>query len=356
MSELREWPFTPEAWERERDAAPSALAGLSKPHISPPSLKCRSEALQRLLPSSTDGVERHSRIEITPNGSLLEVQRDHNVKAAHTRGERGEITRFSAASARRLRKKVSKMRREELPAFAALTYPDAWGWSGKQIKRDLDNLGKRFRRRFPSWSFIWKLEFQRRKSGTLSECWTDRETGEVVGCFMPHFHLVIYGPQTDAGMEYLRKWLAKNWAEVVGADERPELDEMRRVLRSEADLNGKSNGEAHAEAGTRAEWIESQKGVQWYVSQYMGKQQDSLERHGVGRFWGVVGRGNLPLGETVAWDCSDADARAVLRVLKRLREQPRLRIAMWHVCNGADWWRWLDELTESRPNAPPATV
>jgi hypothetical protein len=87
----------------------------------------------------------------------------------------------------------------------------------------------------------------------------------------PHFHLLV------SGIAFLHHTpLARRWFEVVG-----------------------SKDPAHLAAGTRVEAVRSRHGVMRYANKlYMGKDfaLPSGWEH-VGRFWGVIGRADLPLSK-----------------------------------------------------------
>lgn len=151
-----------------------------------------------------------------------------------------------------------------LPLFLTLTYPGCFPHDSKTWKRDLDVFWKRVTRVYPGASAEWKLEPQKRGA--------------------PHYHLLVYG------IPYGRKvieFLSVIWYEVVG-----------------------SGDKRHLWAGTRLEWIRSRRGIKSYAGKrYMGKElsSDHLQRLSEsvrgwakpGRFWGVLGRVNLPVGDRV---------------------------------------------------------
>lgn len=324
-------------------------AGLSQPHISPhgerPEGVVAEEspllyAWQRRFESGAQvrrrlGGEYHqtkSYVTIAPEASYIEVSRARKQSSqTKTRGVRGRITQFSRESANRLRKRLASLKRIERPVFVTLTYPDVWGWSGEEIKADLDRFGKRFRRQFPDWAFVWKLETVARKSGTLE------------GVVMPHFHLLVYGPKNEIGFSTLRTWIGEAWSKSIQAETYDdEYTAYRQWLRPEMG----SNAEAHKEAGTRCEHIRAFGGVMYYCSKYFTKHEDGVE--GLGRCWGIVGRMVLlqMKGYAITAVVTEKEAIRILRILRRLRDQDDLRYTMHHICDASQWWDWMQQLLD----------
>jgi hypothetical protein len=142
------------------------------------------------------------------------------------------------------------------PLFLGLTYPgEHWPDNPAVWHEHLETFWKRLGRFFPGLklSMIWRLEAQKRGA--------------------PHFHLLIFG------VEYLPyKWVAANWSEIVGGDER------------------------HRQSCSRVERVKSWRGAMSYASKYLGKVSDGagfstdggLEVTEPGRHWGIKGRQHLP--------------------------------------------------------------
>ena len=179
-------------------------------------------------------------------------------------GLRGQVLGFSDDSRRRLGLLFASLPEDAIrhSNFITLTLPDeVLPMSGQTFKKLLDTFGKRFLRRFPSAALIWKMEPQTRKSG------------ELVGKVVPHLHLIAIG---DTGtVADLRVWAAENWYQVVG-----------------------SGLHKHLKAGTQViQAYGTARSIAWYVSKYAGKPiEDALAREfgWSGRYWGVIGRANLP--------------------------------------------------------------
>ena len=143
----------------------------------------------------------------------------------------------------------AKIKSDAVALFVTLTYPSEWPGDPERWKRDLDAFGKWLCRFAPGIGAIWKLEPQQRGA--------------------PHFHLLVWGvPFLPCGV------VAQRWYEIVG-----------------------SSDPMHLVAGTSIERVRSARGVRRYASKsYMGKEfvMPPGWEH-VGKFWGVIGRKNLPL-------------------------------------------------------------
>ena len=316
-----------------------SVPGLSKAHISP---------------GYQNYASTFASIEFYEGSNFLKVSRNRPPSPQKEPHLRGEVKKFSEASRRRMMDTMAKVKLDAIPKFVTLTYPDHFPMTHEQFKRDLDVLGKRILKRWPNASIIWKLEFKKRKSG------------ENIGKIAPHYHLFIYGVPwkfpyeeekgkhcqllrtvgddgfvlwkthipayekeiistvgysisqedrpleermiIDISLDTLRHWIARNWYDIVG-----------------------SNQLKHFQAGTRAEELKSLKGAYYYASKaYMGKTEDLSELDGSctkpGRFWGIIGRKNLKLGERKILDITPKEAIQVHRFIRRFRRANTLPI------------------------------
>ena len=196
---------------------------------------------------------------------------------------RGTVREFSRRSRTRLQQTLCAVPIAHVGRgllFITLTYPRAFPGAWPTWKRQLDTMLKRFRRRFPGFGCVWKLEPQRRGA--------------------PHFHLLAVGVPFIA-----KDWLSRAWYDVVGSGD------MR-----------------HLAAGTQVQLARSHRGVVSYASKYTAKRQELPPdwQEGVGRFWGVSHREALgivwrwaPLSESQYW--------AACRIVRRLIAARRLAAA-----------------------------
>lgn len=208
----------------------------------------------------------------------------------YTGNKRGGIRVFSKASRRRLMRTIAQLRRDVLPVFVTLTYPDSYTHHADPVewKADLRRFEHRFRRAFPGGSFVWRLEA------------IDRKSGERIGQVSPHYHLLVFG------CEYakLRGWIPGAWFEAVGTGD-----------------------ERHLMAGTRVERVRSHRGVMSYASKALGYTMSAelgkmCQAQGVtvGRWWGVVVRDAFQalLSIVEVFDLEDGAAVRIIRLFRRM--------------------------------------
>lgn len=136
-------------------------------------------------------------VKITAQGHLLTVTPTSGAQGEIRRGDRGVSNEFTQASRNNL-----------LRIFATITAPDAKGYRSRvsfvtltmkaiihprEAKKYLFTFLKRWRRKYPTLSGIWKLEAQQRGA--------------------PHFHMILYNsayiPKED---------IQSSWAEIIGED------------------------------------------------------------------------------------------------------------------------------------------
>lgn len=176
---------------------------------------------------------------------------------------RGIIRGFSRKSRKRLLEKVAMVRDVSGGHFVRLSYPDeVLPRDPKQVKRDIANLRKRLKRRYPDMGGLWRMEFQ------------DRKSGKHFGQLHPHFHLPIFG--IDDNDVTWRLWLRDAWYEIVG-----------------------SGLEKHRLNGTHSAPIKNRRHAMAYAAKYAAKESGTLfdretgEILEVGRFWASFGKLDL---------------------------------------------------------------
>jgi hypothetical protein len=201
------------------------------------------------------------------------------------------VSLFSPRSRKRLLEKFQTL---SWPAghwiFITLTYPAQFP-DARLAKRHLDSFFKRLKRRFPQQvvTGFWRLEFQQRGA--------------------PHFHLLLFN------LPYFpRKELAEIWRQIVGSDKAPftrirKCDHWRRAM--------------------------------FYVSKYVAKagplggfnslpyltvmgdvinpSTGEILLTSVGRWWGVVGRKFLPVGELFSFVVRDCPILALHQIKRAIR-------------------------------------
>jgi hypothetical protein len=170
-------------------------------------------------------------------------------------GERGKVLGFSAASKGRLLDFLNSQPDCAPYAWVCLTYGDAWAVDGREIGKHLHVLSKRLLRRYPVSYWVWRIEWEVRKSGAH------------VGEWYPHVHVLGYRAFVGDSQELysLRCWLWDAWQEIVGHRFRVDVESVGDVR----DITG-------------------------YLTKYMAKDGHGEGPPVVGRVWGVWGRKNVP--------------------------------------------------------------
>jgi len=252
------------------------------------------------LDASLSTCHNSPQIEYRSGASVMKVKRTQRPKQEENqeqeRVKRGKVVGFSAKSRNRLMRTLAEVRRDCLPAFVTLTFPNNYP-TVERAKRDLDTFVKRLSRQFPNVAGVWKLEPQKRGA--------------------PHFHLLIWGAvQND-----LLAFIPDAWYQVVGSDDPNHLAWHKGELGNSPCV----------------QQIESQRGVFWYASKYMSKEV-SLMCADWGRWWGVFHRDNLPLGEVVNVEVTEEKAIEFIRYMRRFaRLRSRDYRTLTIICN-ADFW------------------
>lgn len=213
-------------------------------------------------------------------GSFFNLEGYPVVTEEKDKPKRGVITEFSARSRRRMMTSLAIVDQTKigLPAFMSLTYPDeALPITERQTKRHLAALRVAYMREYGKKPILWRREMQARKSGQL------------VGAFAPHVHLLTWGLEPT---EDDRRWLADTWCRIVGTG----LEKHWLVT-------------FH-----RKSWFmpDSWQGTMAYVSKYCAKVSNMVC---VGRSWGWWWRELVPV--TLISDEIPQDSfHAVRRVLR----------------------------------------
>jgi len=204
---------------------------------------------------------------------------------ARKNGKRGKCSGFSAASRKRLQRRMASINESataEYRFFMTLTYPSVFPKVGATWKKHLDTFCKRIERAFDVQAVVWKLEPQKRGA--------------------PHFHLIVL-----SGSEIPRDWVAKAWYEVV-----------------------RSGDLKHLQVGTQCDRIRDWRGVLSYASKYLAKiilEHLPTFWETAGRWWGI--RGELPI-EEVTQALPKVPAMKIRRVLrKRLEKQTGKKGKVW---------------------------
>jgi hypothetical protein len=268
--------------QAERGHAPACpdggtpdAAGLSKPHI-----RTGGDAYQKPRPSLT----------WYPGASLVEVHvpRERPPPPDRNAQPRGKITEWSADSRRRLKHFLATIEREELARglVVTLTYPKEFPAPDDHevYKGHLHTLLIYMRRKWPTCSGIWKLEFQSRGAA--------------------HYHLMLLG-LSHVELEAVRTWIRETWYLIA------------------------HKGDKHkGVAGTQVDPIRSIGGATSYFEKYIGKGDQTIPGNFSGRYWGKHNKKHLP---TVKPETEELDEKTAnqLRRIARKKVQKDVENSRW---------------------------
>lgn len=180
-------------------------------------------------------------------------------------------------------------RKAAQPAFVTLTFPDEVIPSPREAKVFLDTLFKRWKRRSPALSGIWRLEAHPDRSRRLEKP-------------VPHFHLLVWGAWID------RFELSRDWSEIVCSE------------------SAQAVFWKHLGAGTKVESIRSWRGVCNYAAEYIGKDEEESLGENAGRIWGVFNRDALPVAKA---ECIKLSTPQVIRAVRWIKRFLRSRGVKW---------------------------
>lgn len=225
-------------------------------------------------------------------GRLLALAKVQGYSPQQGGGRRGNVTFFSRGSRMRLLKKIARVdwRQMRRSIFLHLTYPDdVWERSLGFVPKHIDLLYKRMeyhlKRKF---SLLWKVEWKTRLTG--------RRTGELA----PHVHML------PCGVTYYNAVrLQRQWKEVIGSAENPNVEIRRREgprsaanyaakYASKGDQNGLGlSTKVEIEPGRAWAW-RRQELVPWARQRYtVGLTEDMVEH---ARLIYGLERGEIPPG------------------------------------------------------------
>lgn len=302
--------------------------------------------------------------------------------------KRGVCKGFSSGSRRRMMDKLNSISvAASLPTFVTMTLPDEAFISSttefaRQAKHWKDSFTKRLSRVAPGSSALWRIEWQKRKSGAYE------------GQYAPHFHLMIFGlseresarcgPTPEPIMETFvdvsepqifldflrqvsvkesspqRKGVARFTAGTGKAKftfegnrrfiERCDALRVQALqcewARADASFSSRddrhkmsfadwaslawynvveSHNPDHLKAGVRCERVRSWGGVMSYTAKYMSKaDDDEVGDVAMGRQWGIHNRQGIPWAKMITLQL-DNEVGVRLRRIARKYLQKRIR-------------------------------
>lgn len=190
-------------------------------------------------------------LRIFEEGTRMDVISHYDGKKERRGGGlRGDISGgFSRASRKRLYLLLNSLKEDAIrkSLFVTLTYRKE-NVEPVRCKKHLKSFLQAMRRTYPSYSAIWKLEFQKRGS--------------------PHYHIIVFGRYIPAN------WVAETWNRIA-----------------------EDGDKLHLAAGTEVRPVRRSDSALAYVGKYMAKLHDGGQAENWGRFWGVHNRGSLPMSK-----------------------------------------------------------
>jgi len=244
-------------------------------------------------------------------GRLVELKRkEPRSYPMKPREKEQKILTYTRESRNRMLKTLLSIDYSKLPApaFVTLTYPGEYSQDPRAWKKDLKTFNDRQRKRHPGYTFIWRLEPQKRGA--------------------PHFSGFMWGIP-GLGTEKGRKGISRDWYEVVG-----------------------SQDERHLRAGTQVIILdeENRRKKIYYLAKYMSKSEKGTKQekfdYPVGRYWGIEGRKNLPIQkETIEQEEQTWTRirRVIRKKLERYGKKKTYSTAMKKQNNGI--WCEMTEIT-----------
>lgn len=210
-------------------------------------------------------------------GGYIEDQDIKPVRA--TNGNRKAIRGFTRRSKRNFRQRANA-HPSPLNGFQTATCPDDVFWApvghgafralsveerAEAIKRHLAVLGCRVAIAYPGCSWLWVVE------------WEKRKTGDFKGDWIPHVHIMWSLPFANCEADYIPfvKHVVEMWIGIIGTN----------------DPNAFAVHFTKIRKGKKAwEWLGEEKGkVLSYVTKYTSKAYEARFPFECGRMWGVKG-------------------------------------------------------------------
>jgi hypothetical protein len=138
-------------------------------------------------------------------------------------------------------------------------------------------------------------------------------------------------------LDELRAFVPQNWYEIVNSGDMKHLQWHCGQL-----------GNEHC-----VQPMKSVQGVMAYTGKYFGKVIDTLPDEfsdlwaKIGRYWGVMGRENLPLAPEVEIELTDKQAFRLIRYMRRFAKlKSRSYKSLTVICNAEYWFDHLNQLIE----------
>lgn len=212
----------------------------------------------------------------------LDKPTDRTKRKVRNDNNRGQQKGFSKQSRTALHRLLERINHPRHPLFVTLTY-QRYGDDWKKTKKHLANFAKFLLRQDSGLCSVWRLEFQKRGA--------------------PHYHLVVWPGDDDSERNLLSPdLLAKAWVRITG-------ETSRAALRYSCDV-----GPVRSIVGSG----------RYLVGHHLKLEQIRDDAH-TGRYWGIIGRQNLPNDEPIREHrCSDLCVDEFRRLLSKYLERKRV--------------------------------
>lgn len=267
--------------------------------------------------------DRLRQLEAEAWTKALDLKREYSA-----RGKRGAVVQFSRKSRKRLIERCARLREDVEGLFITFTYQYNL-LDHREAKHHLDLMLRWLMYHRPGCAIIWRMEHQGRGAihfhlMLLGSTWVAvrgvrTQWRKLVGDYAGNVDIQRIRNRRKA-MNYVAKYIAKD-ADAAALSEALRLDDMPY---SE---NASPEDASEAESGDTGDEKAAAPGAVW-----------------LGRFWGIVGRKNMPYGVMVKFQFVGSPValldfrRAARRFRPRLFKRNRLVGFALYV---DDLWRWL---------------
>ena len=219
-------------------------------------------------------------------------------------GIRGDITRFSYSSRRRMLSRMGELKKDSPSLFVTLTFPDTFeGEASPEMWRVyFRRFVERMRRRYPEVGYLWRLEVEPRKSGKNK------------GVFMPHYHMLLMSNE-KMSMNSLENFMSQAWYESV-----------------------RSGDERHLDKGVYIRKPKNFRHCLGYVSKAMGRVGRDAGYTGF-RWWGIINSALLPWARKVKVRITQADYYQIRRLIwRKLGTRIKRNLPSITLYGDTEWW------------------
>jgi len=275
------------------DASPKTRSKLSRVTIH--------ENAAAFVPETSNKRKRHPKpVKVAVHADMLKVSissRDRGLKDRTSTGGgiRGTVTGFSRASRKRMIEFMAQIRNPGAMLFLTMTFDDSvLATLDENLDKMFEAFRRRFERKYPNWSALWRMEE------------IDRKSGDYVGLVVPHYHFIIFTGENHekSSLEALSQsflaWGRDAWHEITA-----------------------STNPDHIVHGFDVSPLRNRKQAYYYTSKYVAKSSDKSVR--TGRRWGRIGGFDCSVSQEIRLDEEEyiVFRRLIKRWLKTRAQVPK---------------------------------